>query len=151
LVTGNFGVVSNTVSLTFQKTGTWYEYFTGTTLDVTSTTQSLTLAPGEFRLYSTQNFSKANITTEVNVLPKPEVGFVIWPNPVSETLSISSVSPLSRIVVYSMNGTKIKELTLPGTEVSGQELFLGDLQRGNYLIQVINQKGQSESRKIIKY
>jgi hypothetical protein len=50
-----------------------------------------------------------------------------------------------------MNGTKIKELTLPGTEVSGQELFLGDLQRGNYLIQVVNQKGQSESRKIIKY
>ena len=151
LVVGNFGLVSNTVSLQFQKTGTWYEYFAGTTLDVANTTQSLTLAPGEFRLYSTQNFSKPNITTEVNVLPKPEVGFVIWPNPVSETLRISSVSPLSRIAVYSMNGTKIKELTLPGTETSGQELFLGDLHPGNYLIQVVNQKGQSESKKIIKY
>jgi 1,4-alpha-glucan branching enzyme len=151
LVVGNFGVVANAVSLQFQKTGIWYEYFTGTTMDVTNTTQSLTLAPGEFRFYSTQNFSKPNITTEVDIFPKPEVGFVIWPNPVSETLSISSVSPLSRIVVYSMNGTKIKELNLPGTETSGQELFLGDLQRGYYLIQVVNQKGQSESKKIIKY
>ena len=68
---------------------------------------------------------------------------MLWPNPVSETLKISSVSPLSRIVVYSINGTKIKELTLPGTETSGQELFWAICNGGNYLIQVIQQKGES--------
>ena len=151
LIAGNFGVASTTLSIQFQKAGTWYEYFTDATLDATNTTQNLILAPGEFRLYSTQNFTKPNITTEVQVLPKTEAGFVIWPNPVNDIIKISSVSPLSRIVVYSMNGTRIKELTLTGTETSGQELFLGDLQHGNYLIQVVNQNGKSESKKIIKY
>ena len=151
LIVGNFGVASGTLNIPFQKTGTWYEYFTESTLDVTGTNQSLVLAPGEFRLYSTRNFSRPDITTDMEVLPKPEAGFVVWPNPVNETLKISSASPLSRIVVYSMSGSKLKELTLPGTETSAQELFLGDLQRDNYIIQVVNKKGKSESRKIVKY
>lgn len=151
LVVGNFGLASATMSVLFQKTGTWYEYFGGTTLDVSSVAQNLVLAPGEFRLYSSVNFSRANITTEVNVLPAPETGFVLWPNPVSETLKISSALPLSRIIVYSMTGSILKELNLPGTDTSGQELYLGDLQRGNYLIQVITNKGKSESRKIVKF
>jgi 1,4-alpha-glucan branching enzyme len=151
LVFGNFGVASATINIAFQKTGTWYEYFTETPLTVTNTSQSIVLAPGEFRLYSTQNFAKPNITTEVDQLAKPEAGFVVWPNPVGETLRISSVSPLSRIAVYSMTGSKIKEITLPGTESSPQELYLGDLLRGNYVIQVTGKDGKSESRKIIKY
>jgi len=151
LVVGNFGLASATMNVQFQKTGTWYEYFGGTSLVVSSTSQSLVLAPGEFRLYSSVNFSQSNITTEVDVLPAPDAGFVLWPNPVSETLKISSALPLSRIVVYSMTGTIVKEVNLPGSDTSGQELYLGDLQRGNYLIQVITNKGKSESRKIVKF
>ncbi len=151
LIVGNFGVVSGTLNLQFQKTGTWYEYFTGSTLDVTGVNQNLVLAPGEFRLYSTRNFSGPDITTDVEVIPKPEAGFVVWPNPVNETLKISSASLLSRIVVYSISGVKIKELIFPEAESSAQELFLGDLQRGNYVIQVVGKEGKTESRKIIKY
>jgi hypothetical protein len=150
-VVGNFGVVSNTVTLQFAKTGTWYEYFSETSYQVTSTSQSVVLAPGEFRLYSTQNFAKPPIVTEVETITKPEAGFVVWPNPVSDILKISSSAPLSRIVVYSMSGSKMKELTLTGTESAGRELFLGDLAKGNYLIQVIGKNGKAESRKIIKY
>jgi len=50
-----------------------------------------------------------------------------------------------------MTGTIVKEVNLPGSDTSGQELYLGDLQRGNYLIQVITNKGKSESRKIVKF
>jgi hypothetical protein len=151
LIAGNFGVASATLSIQFQKAGTWYKYFTDATLDATNTTQSLILAPGEFRLYSTVNFSKPNITTEVDVLPLPTAGFVLWPNPISEIINISSTTPLSRIIVYSITGSKIKELNLPGTETSAQEFYLGDLQRGNYIIQAVSKEGKTESRKIVKY
>jgi len=151
LVVGNFGVASGTLTAQFQKVGTWYEYFTGTTLTITNTSQNLVLAPGEFRLYSTQNFSSPDIATEVEVLPQTEAGFVVWPNPVSEILKISSATPLSRIVVYSMSGSIIKELTLSGSENSAQDLNLGELSRGNYIIQVVSKQGKTESRKIIKY
>ena len=151
LIAGNFRVASGTLNIPFQKTGTWYEYFTESTVNITGINQSLVLAPGEFRLYSTRNFSSPDVTTDVKVLPKPETGFVVWPNPVNETLKISSASPLSRIVIYSMVGSKVKELNLPGTDTSAQELFLGNLQRGGYVIQVFSKEGKTESRKIIKY
>ncbi len=151
LIVGNFGVVTNTVTMQFPKIGTWYEYFTETTLQIATTSQNIVLAPGEYRLYSTQNFAKADITTEVEVIPKTQAGFVVWPNPMSETLKISSTLPLSRIIVYSMAGAKMKEVILPGTEITAEELYLGDLQCGSYLIQVIDKKGKSEARKIIKF
>ncbi len=151
IVLGNFGVASAPLNIQFQKAGTWYEYFTETTFQVTNTSQSIVLAPGEYRLYSTQNFSRPNIVTEVNVLPKPETGFVVWPNPVSETMQISSSVPLARILIYSVAGLKMKEFNLSAAGASAQEIFLGDLLRGSYVIQVIDQKGKMESRKIVKY
>jgi pullulanase/glycogen debranching enzyme len=53
VVVGNFDIVEKNVSTTFPKTGTWYEYFTGEELNVTSTSQTITLYPGGYKLYST--------------------------------------------------------------------------------------------------
>jgi phage-related protein len=66
-------------------------------------------------------------------------------------MKISSALPLSRIAVYSVSGSKVKELTLTGTESSARELYLGDLSAGTYVIRVFDNKGKAESRKIIKY
>ncbi len=151
VIFGNFGVTTGTLAIDFPKAGTWYDYFLESTVQVTNTSQSIVLAPGEFRVYSTQNFANPGITTEVELVPKPAAGFVIWPNPVSDFVKISSVSALSRIIVFSMGGSVVKELTLPGTDTSAQDLFLGDLRRGNYVIQVVSKEGKLESRKIIKY
>jgi len=48
----NFDVVSDSYTLTFPSTGTWVDNITGATLNVTSTTMSMTFAPGEYHLYS---------------------------------------------------------------------------------------------------
>lgn len=52
VLVGNFDVTEQTISTTFPQTGTWYEYFTGAENDFSSTSQSLTLEPGEYRLFS---------------------------------------------------------------------------------------------------
>jgi glycosidase len=52
VVVGNFDVVTNTATITFPATGTWYDNLNGTTLNVTSTAFPMTLAPGEYHLYS---------------------------------------------------------------------------------------------------
>jgi glycosidase len=51
-VVGNFDVVSNTATVTFPVTGTWVDNITGTTYNVTSTSMTMTLAPGEYHVYS---------------------------------------------------------------------------------------------------
>lgn len=51
-VVGNFDVVAEPASINFTSTGSWYDNFTGTTINVTSLPYSMTLAPGEYHLYS---------------------------------------------------------------------------------------------------
>ncbi|MCO5949630.1 alpha-amylase family glycosyl hydrolase [Mucilaginibacter flavidus] len=51
-VVGNFAVVPQTATITFPATGTWVDNFTGTTISVTTPGYSMTLAPGEYHLYS---------------------------------------------------------------------------------------------------
>ncbi|HEY8928392.1 MAG TPA: alpha-amylase family glycosyl hydrolase, partial [Mucilaginibacter sp.] len=51
-VVGNFGVVNNTAAIAFPSTGTWVDNFTGTTINVSALPYNMTLAPGEYHLYS---------------------------------------------------------------------------------------------------
>ncbi|MCE1197784.1 MAG: T9SS type A sorting domain-containing protein, partial [Marinilabiliales bacterium] len=62
-----------------------------------------------------------------------------------------STVPLSRITLISMTGSILLEQRLSGSDETATDLFLGNLTRGNYLVKVTNQKGQTEIRKIVKY
>ena len=59
-IIGNFGVTTQSINPTFQQTGTWYEFFTDTQVTITNTSEVISLNPGEFKLYSTKNFSEAD-------------------------------------------------------------------------------------------
>jgi 1,4-alpha-glucan branching enzyme len=53
VLVGNFDVVSNTISVAFPHPGAWFHYFSdGDQLTVSSSASTLTLQPGEFRLYT---------------------------------------------------------------------------------------------------
>jgi 1,4-alpha-glucan branching enzyme len=51
-VIGNYDVVTQTTNISFPATGTWYDYQTGNSISITSLPYSLTLAPGEYHIYS---------------------------------------------------------------------------------------------------
>jgi glycosidase len=53
VIAGNFDITSKTMTVQFSKTGTWYEYFTGEEKTITNTSTTITLNPGEYKLYST--------------------------------------------------------------------------------------------------
>jgi glycosidase len=48
----NFDVVADPASINFPSTGSWYDNFSGTTINVTSLPYSMTLQPGEYHLFS---------------------------------------------------------------------------------------------------
>ena len=52
MVVGNFGVVSNSATVNFPATGTWTDNLDLSTISVTNTAYSITLAPGEYHVYS---------------------------------------------------------------------------------------------------
>jgi hypothetical protein len=53
-VLANFRVVNSDVNPLFQYPGTWYEYFTGDSLEVTDTQEKITFGPGEYRIYTSK-------------------------------------------------------------------------------------------------
>jgi hypothetical protein len=53
-IAGNFGVTEGSMQPGFQHAGTWYDFFSGKAFNVTSTSMSVALAPGEFHIYVDQ-------------------------------------------------------------------------------------------------
>jgi hypothetical protein len=51
-VIGNFDVIPQTTVITFPSNGIWYDNFTGTSINLTYPTYTVTLQPGEYHLYS---------------------------------------------------------------------------------------------------
>ncbi|MGE4586357.1 MAG: alpha-amylase family glycosyl hydrolase, partial [Mangrovibacterium sp.] len=49
---GNFGLSRQNMDVSFAHTGTWYEYFTGSTINVNASYTSISLEAGSYRLYS---------------------------------------------------------------------------------------------------
>ena len=77
-IIGNFGVTQLYSRPNFSKIGYWYDYFTGDSMYVTSVTNlvdSIVLAPGEFKLYTSLK------------LPLPEPGLL------SEIEKIDNITP----------------------------------------------------------
>lgn len=72
-VIGNFDMTNKTKTLNFPESGTWYEYFTGGT---ESSGTSISLTPGEYRLYSSKQ------------LPTPDIPELSMP-PIVSNLNIS--------------------------------------------------------------
>jgi Secretion system C-terminal sorting domain len=67
-VIGNGGITATDITPYFQNTGTWYNYMTGETLNVASTTAPIRLLPGEYRIYTSVR------------QPVPPAGYIRFPN-----------------------------------------------------------------------
>ena len=147
LIAGNFGIVSANPILEFQKTGTWYDFFGKKSLNVATTSQSILLAPGEYKLYSTQNWG--GIITGVNEL-RSQNELQIIPNPATDYIRVYSVNGMEHIAIFTITGIKEKEFQFSGNQNTDNELYIGDLHSGIYLIQARSINGQTFVRKIIK-
>ena len=55
VVMGNFDVVPQAGSVTFQNAGTWYDYLNSTTITATGAAQPFTLQPGEYHVFLNMN------------------------------------------------------------------------------------------------
>lgn len=112
---GNFDETPMSAAPGFQHTGKWYDYFTGDSLDVTSTSQAYSYKEGEYHLYTdislpvpdlNTNLTAAGITEITN--PSHEVE--VYPNPNMGVFNmVFSLGQTSRaeLDVYDLNGQVI--------------------------------------------
>ena len=143
---GNFGLNLNTISPKFQHTGTWYEFFTGNELSVTDLNYILLLNPGEFRLYSDVKLPafKDLATSASEGLNPSELN--IYPNPVTDQLSIESTNTIQDIKLYSIEGKVVYQ---NNPNVNNISISLINLKSGIYLLRA-QTSNQLFTKKIIK-
>lgn len=98
-IIGNFGVNIAQEVPDFPATGTWYEYFSQDSLEVTDLGQTAYLAPGEYFIFSNERFEQDQVERELRSLYEVYTsiegpvltgkGAIIAPNPSGATLNLN--------------------------------------------------------------
>ncbi|GAB1443225.1 hypothetical protein MASR2M39_20640 [Ignavibacteriales bacterium] len=119
-ILGNFGVTQASYNPGFQNTGKWYDFFSGDSITVSDVNMSVSLLPGEFKIYTTVKLPTPEAGIATSIFEKDEnempVDFNLdqnFPNPFNPSTTISFTIPSSGMVnlaVYNSIGELVKVL-----------------------------------------
>jgi glycosidase len=156
-VVANVGVTSTTATLSFQHTGTWYEYYSGSTLDVTGATTQIQLGAGEYRLYLDQFVP---LPAGLNPTPTAEVSgalqeLEVYPNPTPGWFAVDfalSTNTRVQIEVFDATGRRVAtpwsgELT---TGAQQMQVDATTWTPGLYWVLLTDGNGGRLARKVVK-
>jgi len=144
---GNFGINTQNTSVAFPSDGTWYDYFSERTIDVTGGSFSFNLAPGQQHLWLTEEVDRPSLTGGLTSTDDFLVGQILraYPNPVrpgqslrldlgEETLSSGHLRIIDSRGVVSWQ-MRLPENTggLPVLELQAPELA-----SGLYVVEIVS-------------
>ncbi|MGB0457247.1 MAG: alpha-amylase family glycosyl hydrolase [Chitinophagales bacterium] len=134
----------------FSRLGTWYEYFSGDSVEVTDYNQDVSLGPGEYRLYTSQKIERLgpadlNTTTGLRTDDYKASSWSVFPNPSSGAFLIQANTAIPvevlRTDVFNSSGQRI------AVEVhsisNGVSLDLSDYPDGIYYLRCYTANGGS--------
>lgn len=132
VVIGNFDVTAQSGAVTFPVAGTWYNYFTGSTITATGAAQNFTLQPGEYQVFLNRNLVSTVVTASGS---GPGTGSAsakaaVYPNPADPTavLELEQVrTGMTRILLFDTEGRQLSAL------------YNGNLPRGLHRIPIGSQ------------
>ncbi len=136
IVLANFDVVSKTVVTNFPFTGTWYNLMDGTT--IAGTVESITLQPGEYRIFGNQ---PAVLSNEQFSTTKAS----LYPNPATSQFSLNL--PAQKVEIYAITGQLVKTF---GATAAGSNFDVSSLTRGIYMVKVTDANNAQSTTKLIK-
>lgn len=146
-VIGNFDVEALSVDPNFSKTGTWYEFFSGKSMEVSDVNAEISLQAGEYRLYTTKQLSKPDIVGIDDQNHGLKASAVLYPQPASDMLNISTSKDARMLTLYDLNGRMLKQESMNGIM---NELQVSGFSNGVYFLQLEYEDGDTEYLKFIK-
>ena len=146
VVSANFDLINATQTINFPHTGTWYDYFGEEDINVTNTSHTLSLKPGEFRLYT--DFELASPDIVLSNDQAEERSHAIYPNPTTGLITIDLATPswgFDHLQVTDIQGRPV-DYQLKARSEFQLKVDLKDLQPGMYILKI----GKSSSRVIVR-
>ena len=145
---GNFGITSTTANVTLPETGKWYEFFTQDSIEVETAAHSFSMQPGEYRLYSSRKLAKTQVVTELTEIESALDEIRIYPNPATVEVTIASEKPISKIEIYSIAGTLLKQLdVLSENQI---KISTGDYTPGIYFVHIFQENNRTTKKLMVK-
>ncbi|UOQ50988.1 DUF4961 domain-containing protein [Hymenobacter cellulosivorans] len=140
-VLGNFDVTAQPVNPEFQQTGKWYNYMTGDSITVSSTTAPLTLQPGQYAVYTSKLLKKATVLSN-KARATDALRLTAAPNPTSSTAQVryELATPATvTVTVQNLLGATVRTVSSGVKQPTGTyqlSLPVQDLANGVYLIRL---------------
>jgi hypothetical protein len=147
MVAGNFSLSEKTVNLTFPVSGTWNDYFSNSTLQVSQSNVSITLQPGEYKLYSTRKMADPFNLTSIQDPIFNSNTWRIYPNPASTEVTIQSASRVQRAMIRNLSGQVIRLVDFSGE--LNPKISVTNLPEGLYLITIDTESGIFNEKLVI--
>ncbi len=141
-VVGNFRVVAGDVYPNFQHTGWWYDYFTGDSIQVTSTNAPISFAPGEWHIYTDVKLEKAAFMS-VEQAPVTLAPVQLYPNPSEGAVELlTDVQPGTQVrwSLHNLSGQSVADGQFEAQGLEVQFLDFTALPSGVYVFEL--QAGQ---------
>ncbi len=147
-IVGNFGVTQRNATGVFPATGDWYDYFSDQTLSVNDLNTSISLAPGEFRLFIDRPIERmgGRLPTGLNDREVARLGLSISPNPTDGAILVDfNLESSSKVTIDLMDvsGRVVREM-FSGRLGSGMQslaIEAGQVGAGLYFLRVSDGAG----------
>ncbi len=125
VIIGNFDVYAGEITPEFSQTGKWYDYITGDSLEVSSTDQSVTLQPGEYRVYTSEKIAPSGLSVSIDEY-REQFRSSVYPNPSSDKFNIAfelADESAVQIKVYDVYGREVAQLLNGSLEAGDHEIL----------------------------
>jgi hypothetical protein len=135
----NFSDSTYNVPGGFPFTGNWVNLMDNTTLNVTNQNQNVSIEPGGYRIFGNQQSALDIVNNEFRSL-------ALYPNPTSGSFTINGL--VSKVDVYSVTGQLVKSFNSISAE--NYQFDVNDLNRGVYLVKIVDANNNTKTTKLIK-
>ena len=140
VVLTNFDVNTQNVIPNFPYTGTWYNLMDNTSFEVTSTTATISIEAGGFRIYGNKPSTLGTDTFEVN----GEI--YLYPNPATNYFTLNGA--VSKVEIYSITGQLVKSFNVNQSQEN--QFPISDLNQGMYIVKTLNENHKVKEMKLLK-
>lgn len=135
-ILGNFNTRLADLTTNFSKTGMWYEYFTGDSLDVTDVKMKLAFGAGEYALYTSKRINNFDDFVSVEEVLSSKDQLLVYPNPNTGLLNIEMPESAIRVAAVVRNSQGQTCITQTFEVGSGNLQIAHELAPGVYTLEL---------------
>ncbi|MCB0648006.1 MAG: T9SS type A sorting domain-containing protein [Saprospiraceae bacterium] len=139
VMAASFELSNTTPNISFTHSGTWYELYSGQTVEVPAAgTLAIPFKAGEYRVYFDRNIMRPDITLD-QVDTELSAEIALFPNPATASiyLELPQALRLQSYAIFDFQG-KLVDIN---NNFSGNAIQIEDLNAGYYFIRLLTDKG----------